>query len=112
MSDLDNLLLKTSLNNEPKPVCIVRISTSYWGSPRGLHVRRDVTYLRRRCEGFNVLEEDVSCVGAEGVLARCPGFWALEDGVYEVGTCNESKDWETGIVDDYDYAFYKVEVVK
>ena len=35
--------------------------------------------------------------------SRIIDFHKVEDGVYELIFCNESRDWETGYVDDHDY---------
>ena len=83
--------------------CTVRVKTTVWADKRGLHTKKSLTFLRRQCEGFNVLAEDVSAIGAEEVLQRLVNLGEVEDGIYEVVVCNESHDYETGYVDDYDY---------
>ena len=83
--------------------CTVRVKTAAWADKRGLHTKKSLTFLRRRCEGFNVLDEDASAIGAEEVLLRILNLDEVEDGIYEVVVCNESHDYETGYVDDYDY---------
>ena len=65
--------------------------------------RKTLTFLRRQCEGFNILAEDADAIGAEEVLPRILNLGEVEDGIYEVVVCNESRDYETGYVDDYDY---------
>ena len=66
-------------------------------------MKKSLKFLRRQCEGFNILEEDSGAIGAEEVLSRILNLWDVEDGIYEVMTCNESHNYETGYVDDYDY---------
>ena len=83
--------------------CTVRVKTTVWADKRGLHTKKSLTFLRRQCEGFNVLAEDVSAIGAGEVLPRILNLGEVEDGIYEVVVCNESHDYETGYVDDYDY---------
>ena len=83
--------------------CTVRVKTTVWADKRGLHTKKSLTFLRRRCEGFNVLAEDASAIGAEEVLLRILNLGEVKDGIYEVVVCNESHDYETGYVDDYDY---------
>ena len=83
--------------------CTVRVKTTVWADKRGLHTKKRLTFLRRQCEGFNVLAEDVSAIGAEEVLQRLVNLGEVEDGIYEAVVCNESHDYETGYVDDYDY---------
>lgn len=83
--------------------CTVRVKTTVWADKRGLHTKKSLTFLRRQCEGFNVLAEDASAIGAEDVLPRIVNLAEVGDGIYEVVVCNESHDYETGYVDDYDY---------
>lgn len=42
-------------------------------------------------------------IGADEVFPRITNIAQCEDGIYVVVTCNESRDYETGIIDDYDY---------
>jgi hypothetical protein len=83
--------------------CTVRVKTTAWADKRGLHTKKSLTFLRRQCEGFNILAEDANAIGAEEVLPRIVNLGEVEDGIYEVVACNESHDYETGYVDDYDY---------
>ncbi len=83
--------------------CTVRVKTTTWADKRGLHTKKSLTFLRRQCEGFNVLEEDTSAIGAEEVLPRILNLDEVEDGIYNVVVCDERRDWEGGYVDDYDY---------
>jgi hypothetical protein len=100
LSDLTDVLA-----GEPKQLnrCVVRLRTTMWADKSGLHTKKSLTFLRRKSEGFNVLEDDTSAVGAEGVLPRILNMDECPDGVYEVVTCNERHDYETGCIDDYDY---------
>ena len=83
--------------------CTVRVKTTAWADKRGLHTKKSLTFLRRQCEGFNILAEDADAIGAEEVLPRIVNLGEVEDGIYEVVACNESYDYETGYVDDYNY---------
>ncbi len=83
--------------------CVVRLRTTMWADKNGLHTKKSLTFLRRKSKGFNVLEEDASAAGVEEILPRILNMDECEDGVYEVVTCNESRDYETGYIDDYDY---------
>ena len=83
--------------------CTVRVKTTVWADKRGLHTKKSLTFLRRQCEGFNILAEDADAIGAEEVLSRIVNLGEVEDGIYEVVACNESHDYETRYVDDYDY---------
>jgi hypothetical protein len=87
----------------------VRLTTSFWSDKNGLHTKKSLRYLRRRCEGHNFLEEDASNVGSDEVIGRIINLFELKDGVYKVVTCNEKRDWETGLIDDYDYKLLSVD---
>ena len=100
---LSDLTAGLAVESKQKNKCVVRVTTTMWTDKRGLHTKKSLTFLRRQCEGFNVLEEDASAAGVEEVLPRILNLDECEDGVYEVATCNESRDWESGYVDDYDY---------
>lgn len=87
----------------PKNRCVVRLRTTTWRDKNGLHLKKSLTFLRRQCVGFNILEEDAGSVGAEEVLPKIENLSECNDGIYEAVVCNERRDWETGYVDDYDY---------
>jgi len=89
-------------------VCRVRLKTSWWKSARGLHERRDVTFLRRQCVGYNVLEEDASAIGVEDVIGRIVDWAVLPDGLYEVTLVNQTHSWENGGVDEYEYQLKEI----
>jgi hypothetical protein len=84
-------------------ICIVRLRTNTWSDSKGLHSKKSLRFLRRRCKGHNLLEEDSKAIGADEIWPRIINLDTCEDGVYQVVTCNESRDYETGSIDDYDY---------
>lgn len=91
--------------------CIVRLRTTAWDDGKGLHVKKSLTYLRRKCVGHNVLEHDVECCGAEDIVPHIKNLCTAEDGVYEAVPCDIHTDWETGIVDGYSYKLVPVKEV-
>lgn len=86
--------------------CVIRLRTSTWLNDKGLHFKRDLIFLRRKCTGLNVLEEDADASASDEVFHRITNLTECEDGIYEVRTCNEHKDWETGYIDDYDFNLF------
>jgi len=92
--------------------CIVRLRTSAWADPRGLHIKKSLTFLKRRCEGFNILSEDIGSIGAQEVAERITNIDECEDGIYEVIVGSIDKDWESGLAEDYDYRLVKTEKEK
>ena len=101
---MNELLSNFTEKKEAPPVCVVRLTTNFWGDNKGLYSKQGLTFLRRKSSGFQILEEDISMVGAEQVFPRITNLSECKDGIYKVITCNESHDWETPhIIDDYDY---------
>lgn len=96
-------ILPLSKSDKPVSICVVRLKTSIWLDERGAHIKKSLNFLKRKSSGYNILKEDSQMVGADEVLPRIVNIDSVADGIYEVTTCNESKDWETGYVDDYDY---------
>ena len=90
----------------PKEInrCVVRLSTSCWHDKNGVYLKRSLTFLKRQCQGFNILYEDSGMVGTSDVIERIVNLNECEDGVYQVNICNEFAAWETpNIIEDYDY---------
>lgn len=92
--------------------CVVRLTTSYWRSGSSIHQKKTLSVLKRQSVGFNIMDEDVSMAGADGFFKNIVNLDRCKDGVYLVSTCNESTDWETGLVDDYDYVLIPYEPEK
>jgi hypothetical protein len=96
----------------PKPHpsrMVVRVSTTMWQDRKGLHIRKDLTFLRRQCVGHNVLADDLDNGGAECIYPRIRNLDTAKDGVYEVVMYNFQRDWESGLVEDWDYRLDKLE---
>jgi len=83
--------------------CVVHLRTETWSDNDGLYVKKRLRYLRRKCKGFNILEEDVSNLGVNETTEHLINLFDVPDGVYEVVTCNKERDRETGYIDEYDY---------
>jgi len=105
MKDLQDLI-KTL--EKPPNICVVRLTTSYWKDKRGLHIKKSLTFLKRHSEGYQILKEDASAIGVEQVLNHITNLHDCEDGIYVVLTCNESHDFESGVIDSYDYCLRKI----
>lgn len=105
MFDLKDLQAISS-DKQPDSITVIRLQTSLWHDKRGCYIRKSLTYLKRKCVGYNILEEDCGAVGAE-ILENIENLYDCEDGVYEVVMTNISHDFESGYVDDYDYRLVK-----
>ncbi len=99
---------------EPPSVTIVRLMTTWYKDVRGgLVVRKTLAPLKRRCTGYQVIYEDAEMIGIQEVLEQVTNLFQVEDGIYEVRTCNVTHHWESPhIIDDYQYELCPVEVVK
>lgn len=101
-SGLSDLTVKLAAD-APKNVCVVKLATTTWADKRGLHIKKSLTYLRRKCSGYNALEEEVSATGADDTARIIINLDECVDGIYEVVICNETHDWESGHVNGYEF---------
>lgn len=100
--------LLTSSPTYPENKSVVRVSTSYWSDNRGIHTKKSITTLRKQSSGYNLFDETLSAIGAEDSLKSIVNLDECGDGVYEVVTCNESRDFESGHIDDYDLKLVRI----
>lgn len=87
--------------------CVVRIKTSVWSDNKGIYTRKNITYLKRQTIGHNILDEDISMIGADEVATKIVNLHEVEDGIYQVVICNVSRDYESGHIDGYDFKLVK-----
>lgn len=92
--------------------CVVRLKTSEWSDDTGIYRKQSLTILKRKCEGFNILEEDVAAVGAPQIWPLITNLHGLSDGIYELTIVNEYRDWETGNIEDYEYSLVDMDEVE
>lgn len=104
---MNNLLDICSEPEKEKISIIVRLTTSYWYDGNGLYQRKDLKFLKRKCTGYNFIQEDCNMVGADEVFDKIINLDECDDGIYQIISCNESTDWETGYIDDWDYKLVK-----
>jgi len=82
-----------------KDRCVVRLRRTAWSDGKAVHYKESLVFLKTKCSGYNILEEDVSNAGA--MDAYPINTAELEDGIYEVVWCNVSHDYESGHVDGW-----------
>lgn len=95
-----------TLNQKPvvkKDKCVVRLRTTAYSNKKGVYLTKNLTYLKRKCVGFNILEEDVYDLPTTELIEHIVNFNTTGDGVYEVVMCNIITCWETGAMDGWDY---------
>jgi hypothetical protein len=97
------------LNVEAKPRSVVRVKTSSWSDKKGFYQKKSITYLKRKSKYHNWIEDEISNIGALQVFDGITNINEVDDGVYEVLTCNESWDWETGMLDSWEYKLVEFE---
>lgn len=102
MSDLFDDIDK-QYKEEPPNKTIVRLRRSAWHDNDGVYEKISLKYLKRQTKGFNIFDDDCRMAGADGAVRKIVNLSLCDDGLYELQTCNHSTDWETGIVDDWDY---------
>lgn len=95
---------------EDATVITVRLTRSYWHDPDGAYQRISLKYLKRRCKGFNIFDDDCSMVGAEDVIPRIVNLEECEAGLYELVPCNENRDYFTGTIEEWDYHLVPVSI--
>ena len=98
-----NMLDVAGTQQKTEHICAVRLATTMWRDSRGIHLKKSLNFLKRKRKGYNILDEDCSMGGTEEAMLRITNINSVEDGVYKVVTHNEQTDWESGVVDDYDY---------
>jgi hypothetical protein len=110
MTDVERLTIEATVGRSYVPEMreIVRVSTSYWHDKHGIYSRKNIRRLERKCIGPDLLPQDASMIGADFVFRRILNIRECDDGIYQVVTCNEWKDWETGLVEEYDYILVKL----
>jgi hypothetical protein len=93
----------TKVTYEPKPKVVVRLTTESYQTQNGFALKKNFTFLKRKCEGFNFVDEELKMVGADEAIRKIINLNKVEDGIYQIITVNELTDWETGYLDDWDF---------
>ena len=102
--NLEPLSSKTETINRT----VVHLVTTYWSDNRGLHTRKSLRILKRKCRGVTIVFEDAHSFGVEEVLKKIDNLYTYPDGMYQVIVTNTQRDWETGYIEDYDYSLVPV----
>jgi hypothetical protein len=103
---LDDLLKPAEVSTDLKEFCHVRLRRTYWSDRRGIHQRLSLTILRRL--GGDWIEEDWRNIGAMDVFLAITNLHTLKDGIYRIVGCNEKRDWESGMIEEYDYKLIEI----
>ena len=87
----------------PRTRMVVRLRRSFWHDNDGAYQRVSLKYLKRHTEGFNILDDECTLIGADEVFPKIINLDKCRDGVYKIILCNEHRDYETGHIEDWDY---------
>ena len=98
--------LKVQLNPDYKPEnvskVVVRLNTSGWVDNReAIHFKRSLSVLKRKSRHYDWFLEDLC--ESEYSIDRIINLSDCKDGIYEVITVNEHRDWESGYIEEYDF---------
>lgn len=102
-------MLSYSPEIDNRNTTIVKVVTSAWSNVDGIHFKKSILFLRRRCTGYNILEEDASMVDPLDIVNNIVNFNEVKDGVYKVIIHEPYYDSESGELEDYNYKLIKVE---
>ena len=91
-------------------LCVVRLSRTAWHNENGVHYKTSLTYLKRKCVGYNILDDMAHMAGA--IESEPINMHELADGLYSVVMTNVSRDYESGMIDGYDLKLEPYEEVK
>ena len=81
-------------------LCVVRLRRTAWHSKNGVHYKTSLTYLKRKCIGYNILDDMADMEGA--IESEPVNMHELAEGVYRVVMTNVTHDYESGMIDGYD----------
>jgi hypothetical protein len=82
---------------------VVRLKRSTWHDSNGMYQKISIMRLKRKSNRFDFLNEECNMIGANETFPRIINLNECKDGIYQIVICNEHRDWETGIIDDYDF---------
>ena len=85
-----------------RPVLTVRLTTLSWHNDKGMHLKKSITFLKRRSYGCNHVLGDCISVGAEEIFRRIVNINNVADGVYRLKLYNVETD-EYGNMDGWEY---------
>jgi hypothetical protein len=101
------LEFKEQTPEDDEGVTIYRLKTSFWHDANGAYTRKELRIMKRMSGGgghYPPFREDLDNCGAQQVIDRIINLHEMKDGLYTLVVTNESRDWESGFVDDWDYA--------
>lgn len=83
--------------------CVVRLKTTVYSDRRGLHLKKSITYQKRKSKGYNFLYADAQDNGSADTIDLIDNIMDVPDGLYEVKVTDEIRAYESNEVVDYRY---------
>lgn len=106
---MENLLeVEKNTNAAEKCKCVIRLKTFIWHDKNGLYFKKNMTYLKRKSFGYNILHEDCYNINVTEVYEKIVNIFEVPDGIYEVITCDEILNTENNSIEDYGYKLIPV----
>ncbi len=104
-------MLDLKVGDSVDPTVVVRLTKSRWGDKNGLHMKTSIRFLRRKCRGFNYMEEEAQAIGCEDFIDGIQNLETVPEGIYELQYDGMTRDYETGYyeADGYKLVPYKEE---
>lgn len=100
--DIQKIQLELKPPNNHKPFLVVRIWDSKFCDSSGVfHYDRRMRVLKSKSSGIDFLKIEWESLGSE-MFDMITNFNEVEEGVYYIYT-KSFTDWESGMVDDYEY---------
>jgi hypothetical protein len=112
MQDLiiaDPALFSNTAKLGKEPAHCYRLRTTYWTDGRSTHVKRTLTFLARRSAEGDWLRNDAEAIGAQEAVQQIVNLNECKDGIYELIMVNPHKDWETGLIEEYNMKLISIE---
>ena len=88
---------------------VVRLKTESWFDDKGIYIKKKILFMKRQSNGNNFLLEDCNQMGSDEVDGRIINLDECSDGLYKVIICHEYRDWETGMIEDWEYQLIPIE---
>lgn len=98
---------------QPQEMLVVRITTEYYrDKSNNPNFRRKIKLMKKMStQGIiSHIDYDIENSSVESFINSIVNFRDVDDGLYELKVINETHDFETGIIDGWDWKLFKIKV--
>lgn len=93
----------TNTKSEPQR-SVFRLRTNCWHDDNSIHIKRSLTRLKRLSSGgYEHLLDEAINIGAYDAIEMINNLSECKDGVYVAVFVEGYRDYETGILEDWEY---------